>query len=173
MILTTKRLGMNVSSIITDTFWKLWRHPWEDWGLLLQAGVFTVCVRVGLSVLSLSRVTRELRRLATAPPRSTTTSQYRLRASWAVRAVGKRLLPNRPCLTQALVLQYMLLRHGDDSAQLHIGVTKDEDGALQAHAWVERNGHVLIGGENAPDRYEQFENLEAKIRSSSAHESSF
>jgi hypothetical protein len=56
---------------------------------------------------------------------------------------------------------------------LHIGVTKDEDGALQAHAWVERNGHVLIGGENAPDTYEQFENLEAKIRSSNAHESSF
>jgi len=77
--------------------------------------------------------------------------------------VGRRLLPERPCLTQALVLQYLLLRRGDDAAELHIGVAKGEDGTLQAHAWVERGGRVLIGGENAPGMYERFEDLGEKI----------
>ncbi|WP_251979821.1 lasso peptide biosynthesis B2 protein [Salinibacter ruber] len=69
----------------------------------------------------------------------------------------------RPCLTQALVLQYLLLRRGDDAAELHIGVRKDEDTGLQAHAWVERSGQVLIGGTGAPDTYERFEDLGAKL----------
>lgn len=143
---------------------KLWRHPWQNWALLLYAAALTVCVRAGLSAYSLSRVTRALRRVATElPQRGPATPRYRMRAAWAAQAVGRRFLPERPCLTQALVLQYLLLRRGDDTAELHIGVTKGEDGSLEAHAWVERDGRVLIGGANAPGTYERFENLGAKL----------
>lgn len=160
---------MNALNVLRRTFRKLWRHSWKNWGLLLHAGTLTVSVRAGLSISSLNRVTRTLRQVATALPQwPVITPQYRLRAAWAARAVGRRLLPSRPCLTQALVLQYLLLRRGDGSAQLHIGVTKDGDGALQAHAWVERDGRVLIGGTNAPEMYEAFEDLGAKIRDSTA-----
>jgi len=86
-----------------------------------------------------------------------------MRAAWAARAVGRRFLPERPCLTQALVLQYLLLRRGDDSTELHIGVTKTDE-ELQAHAWVERSGRVLIGGTEAPGKYERFSDLEEKIQ---------
>lgn len=90
-----------------------------------------------------------------------------MRAAWAAHAIGRRFLPERPCLTQALVLQYLLLRRGDDAAELHIGVTKDKEGALQAHAWVERKGRVLIGGKNAPKTYERFEDLGEKMEAAS------
>ena len=146
-------------------FQTLWQHPWENWGLLLYAGMLTAGVWAGLSACSLGRVTRGLRRVATRlPQRSSPTRRYRLRASWAAHAAGRRLLPERPCLTQALVLQYLLLRRGDDAAELHIGVTKDEDGTLQAHAWVEHEGHVLIGGGDAPKTYERFEDLGEKMK---------
>lgn len=85
-----------------------------------------------------------------------------MRAAWAAHAVGRRLLPERPCLTQALVLQYLLLRRGDDSAELHVGVTKSDEEELQAHAWIERDGRVLIGGTNAPKKYERFDDLDVK-----------
>ena len=144
----------------------LWQHPWQNWGLLVYVGGLTVCVRACLSVYSLNRVTRGLRRVALRlPQRSSATPRYRMRASWAAHAVGRRLLPERPCLTQALVLQYLLLRRGDDAAELHIGVTKAEDGSLQAHAWVERTGRVLIGGADSPEKYERFDDLARKVRS--------
>jgi len=143
----------------------LWQHPWQNWGLLLYAGGLTVCVRACLSVYSLNRVTWGLRRVARRlPRRSPATPRYRMRAAWAAHAVGQRLLPERPCLTQALVLQYLLLRRGDDAAELHIGVTK-KDRTLQAHAWVERNGCVLIGGTDSPRKYERFDDLARKVRS--------
>lgn len=122
-----------------------------------------VLVRIGLSVFSLSRVRQGLRRAATwFPQGASSTPRYRMRAAWAAHAVGRRLLPERPCLTQALVLQYLLLRRGDDSAELHIGVTKSDEEELQAHAWIERDGRVLIGGTNAPKKYERFDDLDVK-----------
>jgi hypothetical protein len=77
--------------------------------------------------------------------------------------VGHRLLPNRPCLTQALVLQFLLLRGGDDTPKLKIGVTKGQQNELLAHAWVERDGEVLIGGKTSPLTYQQFEGISDKI----------
>lgn len=147
------------------TLHKLWRRSWADWWTLGQAMMLTVLVRAGLSVYSLDGVARGLRRVAQWLPQwSRPTPAYRNRAAWAANAVGYRFLPERPCLTQALVLQYLLLRRGDRSAELHIGVTK-HDGNLQAHAWVERKGKVLIGGTASPYKYERLQDLDEKIGS--------
>ncbi len=102
------------------------------------------------------------------PSRCAATPQYCLHAAYAAYAVGKRLLPDRSCLTQALVLQCLLLRRGDDSLQLQIGVTEDEGQELQAHVWGEDDGRVLIGGADAPEMYERFKDLETEIGSSNA-----
>jgi hypothetical protein len=143
----------------------LWERPWRDWGLLCRVAALTVVVRIALSTWPLGRVTRGLRRVALWLPHwSESTPAYRRRAAWAAQAVGRRLLPERPCLTQALVLQYLLLRRGDESARLHIGVAKT-DGEFQAHAWVRRNGKVLIGGAASPHKYESFGDLNDKIGS--------
>jgi len=145
-------------------FRTLWQHPWRNWWMLLRAAGLTGLVWAGLSAAPLGRMTRVLRRTAAAlPSLGRPSSTYRRRAAWAAHAVGRRLLPERPCLTQALVLQYLLLRRGDDAPELHIGVAKGEDG-LQAHAWVERNGRVLIGGTNSPREYERFDDLAHKVR---------
>ena len=150
-------------SSLDRTLQKLWKHPWRNWWLLARAGGLTILVRIGLSLFSLKRVRRGLRRIAAwLPQRPSAIPKDRLRAAWAARAVGRRFLPERPCLTQALVLQYLLLRQGDTSAQLHIGVAKS-DGSLRAHAWVERKGTVLIGGATSPDKYSVFGDLHEKI----------
>ena len=55
------------------------------------------------------------------------------------------------CLPQALAVRYLLNRQGLD-ARLRFGVARAEEGAFQAHAWVELDGKILIGKQEA-DRY--------------------
>jgi hypothetical protein len=71
----------------------------------------------------------------------------------AVESVTRRLLPRRPCLTQALTARLLLARRGARPTTLQIGVARGTDEALGAHAWLERNGAVLIGGTAAPQSY--------------------
>jgi len=52
------------------------------------------------------------------------------------------------CLRQALVLEHLLQKRGI-ATDLRIGVRRDEREKMAAHAWVERNGIVLIGGDEA------------------------
>jgi hypothetical protein len=86
------------------------------------------------------------------PARLTPAAERRL--LWAVGAVSRRLLPARPCLTQALAAQALLRWRGGRAARLQIGVARAPDGRLRAHAWLERDGRVLIGGDASPTQYQ-------------------
>jgi hypothetical protein len=147
-----------------DAITKLWRRPLADWVLLFRVAVVTITVRASLSVFPIRTVRNGLRAMAGHwRSRSPASSPYRRRAAWAANAIGHRFLPKRPCLTQALVLQYLLLQRGDDSSTLRIGVAKDDDGNLTAHAWVEWKGRVLIGGTASPTQYCQLQGLSEKL----------
>jgi len=63
-----------------------------------------------------------------------------------IRAVkaSSRFVPRATCLTQAMAARKMLLNHGYN-ANLRIGVLREDDD-LKAHAWLEKDGRVLIGG---------------------------
>ena len=67
------------------------------------------------------------------------------RISWAVTVAGRYVLGVRPCLVQALTVRLLLRWHGCP-ARLHFGVARGEGGQIRAHAWVEANGRVVIGG---------------------------
>lgn len=60
-------------------------------------------------------------------------------------ALAGRLIPGTTCLAQALAARALLRWHGHDGA-LRIGVARDAAGRLIAHAWLEREGQVLVGG---------------------------
>jgi hypothetical protein len=75
------------------------------------------------------------------------------RILWAVEAATHRILPDRPCLTKALTAYVLLARRGGSSTKLQIGVRRRSDGTLDAHAWLEREGKVIIGGNASPSTY--------------------
>jgi hypothetical protein len=56
-----------------------------------------------------------------------------------------RLVPRASCLTQALAGQLLLASNGIRS-DLRIGVCRSDPGGLAAHAWVEVDGVVVLGG---------------------------
>ena len=69
------------------------------------------------------------------------------RVLWAVIAVTKRIPMGSNCLVRAITAQELLSRYGYPS-ELRIGVAKPDTGCrIQAHAWLENNGKILIGEE--------------------------
>jgi hypothetical protein len=149
----------------------IWSISLQEWGRLVQATVLVLSIRFCLSLFSFRTVTKFLRQKALAFPSSRGADEaYKRHVTWAASAAARRLLPNRPCLTQALVVQFLLMRR-HCPVQLQIGVTK-EDGALAAHAWVELDGRVLIGGPTSPSRYRRLDGLDDKIVAMREHEAS-
>ena len=80
---------------------------------------------------------------------------------WAV-TVASRYVPAATCLTQALAGQILLAQHGEP-ALLQIGVAKNEAGNLEAHAWVESRGRIVIGDSRELFRYTRLPSVEGKL----------
>ena len=114
--------------------------------LLLQAVPLVLAVRLLLWILPSPVIIRRVRRLATDARAGDAPSAPIATVVWAVQAAS-RVIPRASCLTQAVAAQLLLHRSGYDS-QLCLGVG-GASGRFSAHAWLERGGRVLIGGEAA------------------------
>jgi hypothetical protein len=131
---------------------KFRRLPLRSRHLRVKSLLLLGLVRVGLWLLPF----RTLHRLLAHMMPAHAVPQGGNRASighvvWAVR-VASRYVPAATCLTQALATQVLLRRCGY-AADLRIGVARSEAGEFQAHAWVEYQGEVVIGGVQAPSRF--------------------
>lgn len=123
---------------------KFFRLDPNDRRLILHALGWVVAVRLSLWIVPFRFLRAafahpaENRATRTTPPVSTA------RIAWAVMAVS-RYVPYASCLTQTLATMGLLRRHGY-SADMRIGVALDAARNLQAHAWVESEGKLVIGG---------------------------
>ena len=100
-------------------------------------------VRLGLWVTSYQRLRRLLLRPCPIDPQ-----HDRLRTvARIVRAVGRtaRLVPDGSCLTQTISCQALLSWIGIPST-IAIGVRKDGEGDIKAHAWLIWNDRVALQG---------------------------
>ena len=130
----------------------------REWALLATALPVVVVLRLGLWLLPFRILVRStgfsrafsrlglwflpFRFLRKALPQSEIPRQV----AWAVRAVS-RCVPRATCLTQAMATQAILAGLGVP-ATLRIGVAPGEkDGRLEAHAWLEHGGRIVIGWE--------------------------
>jgi len=136
----------------------------EEKRAVMRAGLLVAVIRVGLAVLPFRRMLRAVRRAARphtgSRPRSGRPSQFdKDLAVWAVEAAGRRLLTSNPCLPQALAVLILFRRAGED-AELHMGVSRDGDGPFEAHAWIESDGKVVIGGDVPIEGYARLQGLD-------------
>src|SRR5438445_7827564 len=118
--------------------------------LLLEATLLLGAIGLGLRLLPFGRLRRLLDRLSR--PRHGLHRQGRLsaaRIAWAVERMSRVVPGARSCLVQALAAQVLLARRGHEAC-VRIGVARPLDGSLEAHAWVESDGAVLLGGQPAP-----------------------
>jgi hypothetical protein len=123
----------------------------SEWLLVIQAMGWFAVVEFGLRVLKLKTLLALLqndRRTEREGCERTPTSPERV--GYCVE-VASRLHPLRPtCLKKALVLFALLARRGV-KARVVVGTAKS-DGKLDAHAWIEHEGRVILGGP-ARERY--------------------
>ena len=118
--------------------------PKEDVNLLFRAMALESSVRIALWVVPYRTVRARIDRLS-RPRRSGPPPTPRLadRIGWAVRNAA-RLVPASTCLIQALAASLMLRRAGLP-AELHIGVAREGETGLRAHAWVDVDGRAIVG----------------------------
>lgn len=119
--------------------------------LLIEAIALLTVVRLGLWVLPFRALWRLIVGMAKGLAAGRRASGNSERITWAV-SVGSLYIPGATCLTQALTAYVLFARRGYP-AQLRIGVAKDERGLLEAHAWVENEGKIVIGGGSDLSRY--------------------
>jgi hypothetical protein len=120
----------------------------DDRFLALEAAMLLVLLRIGLWTLSFATTRRVLNRYSSRnqAPVGPQVHQTVSRIAWAVSAVARRLPFRTTCLVEALAAEAMLRRRGF-APTLRIGVREPGFGQtpLDAHAWVECAGSVVIG----------------------------
>jgi hypothetical protein len=122
------------------------RHSRDEQKLFLLALFATSMVRASLLTLRLTvirpAVNRYMRAAFPLPPHKRQSVEHIV---WAVAAAARYSPVGTTCLASALVAQALFSRHGYHTC-LRIGVRRDADGSFAAHAWVERDGYILVGG---------------------------
>ena len=133
--------------------------PPADRRLLVGAASLLATVRVGLWVLPFRWVHGAVSAFGSRPRSRNGDGPPVERIVWAVGAAAP-LVPRATCLVRALAAQALLARRGYPS-QLRLGVAGGRGRPFEAHAWIERDGHVLVGGPVDPG-YVPFPALEAR-----------
>jgi Transglutaminase-like superfamily len=120
------------------------RLPWNDCQLLLTVGSLAVAVAVLLRVAGLARWRTHLHRLRRIGLLRPADDR---RVVWALNAIGHRLPFASNCLVRALVAETLVSADGG-ALHLAIGIRR-ENGRLMGHAWLERDGAVIVGASDA------------------------
>jgi|SRR5215213_7343570 len=140
---------------------RFYRLPTVERWLLTKAALLLGAIRIGLWLLPF----RTLRGLL-----DRTAAFYRVRDAdhqptdvvvWAVEVAARYMPGFNTCLTKALATQVLLSRRGCQ-ALLRIGVVRSAEGKFEAHAWVESDGRVVIGGYEL-ERYTLLASLEGEV----------
>jgi hypothetical protein len=126
--------------------------------LLLLAGmaVLMAAIKAGLVLLPFQKLRHLLGWLAQRFRTNEPTDPRRLRRIVVAATItGKKLFGGKACLVQALTVHFLYHCAGYP-AQLRIGVGRSLDGALEAHAWIESQGKIVIGDDGRLQRYTPF-----------------
>lgn len=124
--------------------------PSKDRRLLVEAALLAMATRIGLWTLPFRRLASLVQQVPGMKRRMGKPAPPAMRFQWAVQ-VASHFIPGSSCLSRALTLQGLLARYGR-AADLRIGVSKPRASSIEAHAWIEMGGQVLLEGSET-DRY--------------------
>jgi len=120
-------------------------RPRGEYAAFAQALGATIAVRFCLFFLPVRSVRRGLRRLLRADPPPPVSKRLPMERLLRCAARAGRFSPvGGTCLVSALVAEALLKRHGYP-VTLRVGAQR-QAGAFAAHAWLEFEGSVVVGG---------------------------
>ncbi|BAZ65659.1 MAG: lasso peptide biosynthesis B2 protein [Pelatocladus maniniholoensis HA4357-MV3] len=137
---------------------KFLRFDAGDRHLLIMTLILLAAMRLGLWLLPFRTLLKLLARIS-QPVHPQTTNQVSIRKIvWAVNVASRYMLGVK-CLARALTTQVLMNRY-KHPCQLRIGVAKDNSGILEAHAWIEHQGKIVIGNLSDLSRFIPLPTLE-------------
>ena len=128
----------------------------SDWRYLTTASVELLAARIRLSTVGAETILRELQDRSSALPhqqigRSAPIDVERL--SWAITVAAGHVPWRSDCLLQVMAADRWLRQHGL-CADFYLGVVKDPQQGLTAHAWLRYGDLTVTGG-----RYDRYSTL--------------
>ena len=130
---------------------KLFGLPWRDRLLLLEAAAALAVAGTALLVLPFRWIAPRLgETMADSPADDSAAPELLRRIGWAVGVAGSHLPWRSRCLAEAMAGKLMLQRRGVRST-LYLGLAKDGETDLEAHAWLRCGDTVLTGGAMSDD----------------------
>ena len=125
---------------------KLWRLSWRDRLLLAEAAVALLGARLIMLLVPFRRIAPRLgETMGDSPAEDPADPRGLKRIGWAVNVASKVLPWHSTCLTEAIAAKAMLKRRGVVST-LYLGLARDGQSQLEAHAWLRCGSSVLTGG---------------------------
>ena len=136
------------------------RRPFQEYRVAGQSLFATLGVRVLLSCLPVRSIRRGVRFALSADTPLAPASRLSMERLVRCAARGARFSPlPATCLVNALVTEALLNRHGYPVG-LRVGVQR-RAGAFSAHAWLEFQGSVVVGGPiTVVEQYTPFPEIE-------------
>jgi hypothetical protein len=129
------------------------RLSWADRLLLIEALLWLGLARLAILALPFRWIAPHLgQHMAESAPSEAPQQASRLRRiAWAVRTASRHTPWESACLAQAVAGKRMLRRRGLQST-LYLGVTRNGDERLDAHAWL-CSGDVILTGVHGKERF--------------------
>lgn len=112
--------------------------------LLFKTCLVLTLTRLGLYLLPFHVLMKAIRKACESNLQSVVRSPSPVDVVWAVESVSRHMPGHPKCLARALTTKVLLHQQGYVS-KLQIGVAKSDNGSLNAHAWIEYDGQIIIG----------------------------
>ncbi len=116
----------------------------KDKLLLLEAFLFLGMARLLLLTKECKEIAPRLEKHAQGDGNWETQVKKAKKVGWAVRLMCKHTVWQSKCFVQAIATKKMLNRR-HIKGKIYLGVAKDENGGLIAHAWIKSCGMILTG----------------------------
>ena len=134
---------------------RLTRQPWRRQRLVLEAALVLARMKTLLTFVPYARW-QHLVEVSSGGEAGSLARDELEDVLWAVDRVGRTAPRQLHCLPRALAARQMLQRRGARPA-LCIGVMRSTEGQLQAHAWLEVDGVVVLGALPDLDRFQRLQ----------------
>ena len=123
---------------------KFLRLDFSEKSLLIKSWLLIILVRFGLSIFSFEKLRGILKKYSNPRAKYLNQDIDVFRVGTLVAIAGRYWYWKKPCLTLALIAKFFLDRRGVETV-MHIGVKKDSENKLEAHAWLKYQNQFVIG----------------------------
>jgi len=116
--------------------------------LLMEASFYTIWALFIIHLFSFKRYMNWIKN-----PKKNNPSEKNINLVYhTIKKINKYAFWLTTCYTQAIAAR-LILKRMNIKSKIHLGMIKDSDGKLTAHAWTEVENKIITGGNGNLDKY--------------------